>query len=1178
MDSFFTHFQKQLSKKGKKMSQEIRFITLKNNGAFTVGIRIKGGSDSYDTSKFPVKQEKTVDLADLGEKIKDGDIVYLEAVVALGKNNTAKERFIYRKNSINNAKYSIKGTTLNNSLSFNGIKAMYTLIDEPIKEISLKNDGGFTVGIRINGGSNSYNTDTFPIGKEKTVDLADVGGRIKDGDEVWLEAVVKLGTNATAKEHFIYKKESNKRASYSISGTTLNNSLTYNKLDDIFPPTAPEPINAICLYNSGAFVAQINVHIKHSDGTKSCYNQNEDICVLKNKTLDLTKTDAKDGDLVLLEAEVKLGKNKTAAESFIFKADAKKTANYSINGTTLDNRLIYDGIESTAPTTAGEIKDIRWLTLENKGGFVACIRVHAEHPNGTSNSYNIKKNITLGFDRKLDLSDTDGVVKEGDIVWLEVVVKLGKNNKASERFIYKNDSKYNASYTIKGTTLHNSLNFNGTSIEYIKEDAEVRYIALKNKGAFVTRIRIKGVHADGSSYSYNLDKDITVLYEKTIDLSETNGIVRDGDYVQLEAVVVWGNNKKAEDKFIYKSTSNTIARYTIYGTTLSNTLNLTYFDVYANYFECCQTYSKNYTSPNNVKTNFSNDIQGICHDNEAWYISHGAGKDLFDRNHGTIHKIFINQSLSKDVSAKEGPAETCTVYNHGILENRRISKYYNDKNDIVGVKVGDIHMGDIDCFNGYIFVPVYQSGTDGSADAQILIFSTKNLDFIWSEILYKKTNTPFHGLAWCAINPNDGCLYTSDSRIRNEFDGSNSPLMAFKINFENLKDRKGPVFTNVTPNGIPLKMPDGSTFLLKAGMQGGCFDPYDNIYLVSGFEEHKANDGVVAFKLNRVLDSVKEKYIQTRAYFIWKEKNCPMQSEADRQKDWNEAKWQIEGAINSGLLRFEETPKYAEAYLRQNKKGILVSAIDYSFDGESPNIYPEEPEGITYWDTRSLDKENKYNYCKSTLHVLKLTNNGSKLLVKDTYSLVNYNITNIDTRNITIKYNPHSLEVKKNPLTNRWTIVSNGTIPVKDFKTETIANEALSVLKQFYELEIIGDTNSTSNTIELGQALLKSPIQSSTSQNFASFIFEYDDLDIFGIDLESTEPENNEIITQNSDTYKIFWQIKFTNSAKRHIFTLGFYNEREAWKFYDMAKNYKKICSFINVNDDTDNLALRWFE
>lgn len=82
--------------------------------------------------------------------------------------------------------------------------------------------------IRLHGDFGTYDiSNDICVAQEKRIDLANFV-KIKDNQEVWLEAVVKWGSNQTARERFIYKKESNNNACYSISGSTLINKLSYN--------------------------------------------------------------------------------------------------------------------------------------------------------------------------------------------------------------------------------------------------------------------------------------------------------------------------------------------------------------------------------------------------------------------------------------------------------------------------------------------------------------------------------------------------------------------------------------------------------------------------------------------------------------------------------------------------------------------------------------------------------------------------------------------------------------------------------------------------------------------------------------------------------------------------------------------------------------------------------------
>lgn len=324
------------------MSEEIRFITLKNNGAFNVKIRVNGGSKSYDFgSTFPVGQEKTVDLAEATKSIKEGDVVWLEAVVSWGKNNKAKQRFIYRKSSNKIAMYSIKGTTLDNTLSYNGLADKYTQITTPIRGLSLKNDGGFVARIRVHGTFGTYNVNhDICKGQERIIDLAEIFGKIKDGDEVWLETVVKAGYNKTASQRFIYRKSSSIIARYSIKGTTLNNTLAYNSLLSNYFNVISKPIRFVSLKNDGGFVARIRIH-----GSFGSHDISSDICISEEKRIDLTDyAKIANGNDVWLEVVVKGGTNNTARERFIYQKTSDNKACYSISGATLTNSLSYKGI------------------------------------------------------------------------------------------------------------------------------------------------------------------------------------------------------------------------------------------------------------------------------------------------------------------------------------------------------------------------------------------------------------------------------------------------------------------------------------------------------------------------------------------------------------------------------------------------------------------------------------------------------------------------------------------------------------------------------------------------------------------------------------------------------------------------------------------------------------------
>ena len=340
---------------------------------------------------------------------------------------------------------------------------------EDIRWLSLKNNAGFVVKIRIHGSGDYEAGGFFPIEQEKTVDLADAVGKIKDGDVVWLEAVVKGGYNNKAKQRFVYRKSSNNRACYSIKGATLTNTLSYNGIVAQYTQIA-QPIRGIKLRNNGAFVARIRVW-KNS----SSYNLDQDICLKQDQTIDFSETYGaiRDGDTVWLEVVVRGGSNNAASQRFVYRKSSPYRAVYTISGALYTNSLSYNGIEQYCSIKS---EPIRFIALKNNGGFVARIRVH-----GGSGAYNVSSDILVCQEKRVDLADANGIIKDGDEVWLETVVRGGANNKAIERYTYRRTSDNKACYSISGATQTNTLSYNGTYKVGVKPSTMATYDNVKNK-------------------------------------------------------------------------------------------------------------------------------------------------------------------------------------------------------------------------------------------------------------------------------------------------------------------------------------------------------------------------------------------------------------------------------------------------------------------------------------------------------------------------------------------------------------------------------------------------------------------------------------------------------------------------------------------------------------------------
>jgi len=109
--------------------EEIEFLQLSNQGAFTVYLSAKysngdGVKEGGYTGSMPfnVGETRTDDLHDL--RVPEGAVCWLFVKVTWGSDHTVrKERFVYRKGCGKIASYRIEGTTLDNSLHYDGIRS-----------------------------------------------------------------------------------------------------------------------------------------------------------------------------------------------------------------------------------------------------------------------------------------------------------------------------------------------------------------------------------------------------------------------------------------------------------------------------------------------------------------------------------------------------------------------------------------------------------------------------------------------------------------------------------------------------------------------------------------------------------------------------------------------------------------------------------------------------------------------------------------------------------------------------------------------------------------------------------------------------------------------------------------------------------------------------------------------
>jgi len=213
------------------------------------------------------------------------------------------------------------------------------------------------------------------------------------------------------------------------------------------------------LQNKGAFVAKLA--FEYYNASKSKWIRTTfvgEITVGKTKKASPGDWGVPDGSQVRLFAFVVAGSDKTASEQFTYRKNTGSTANYSISGTTLINKLKYDGTEAVViPASKG---DISFISLLNKGAFVA--RIEFEYYNQSKFQWVNKGgagDITVGNSKKA--SPGDHGVPDGSLVRLCVKVVAGTAKTASEVFTYKKDVGSTANYSISGTTLNSVLIYEG---------------------------------------------------------------------------------------------------------------------------------------------------------------------------------------------------------------------------------------------------------------------------------------------------------------------------------------------------------------------------------------------------------------------------------------------------------------------------------------------------------------------------------------------------------------------------------------------------------------------------------------------------------------------------------------------------------------------------------------------
>jgi len=190
---------------------------------------------------------------------------------------------------------------------------------------------------------------------------------------------------------------------------------------------------------------------------------------------------------------------------------------------------------------------------------------------------------------------------------------------------------------------------------------------------------------------------------------------------------------------------------------------------------------------------FLESVQGVTHDDHFWYITtngqnsgkrkrQGQGIYKYDRSMNLIDSLEI--SLNPDLS---------TLAN--LPKKTESDLPYLD------------HLGDPDCYQGKIYIPVQHPHG----------FLVVDTNLKGDSIEWYKTEKIGDSHPWCAVNPWNHKLYTSDF---NDFHPHQRSYSLNLLAYETVEFNRAPDFD------IPLQVP-------SLRVQGGCFSRQGHVFLSS---------------------------------------------------------------------------------------------------------------------------------------------------------------------------------------------------------------------------------------------------------------------------------------------------------------------------------------------------------
>ncbi|HXW11746.1 MAG TPA: hypothetical protein VD694_03215 [Nitrososphaeraceae archaeon] len=238
--------------------------------------------------------------------------------------------------------------------------------------------------------------------------------------------------------------------------------------------------------------------------------------------------------------------------------------------------------------------------------------------------------------------------------------------------------------------------------------------------------------------------------------------------------------------------------------------------------------------PDAAAPGWSNELNGVTNDGKNWYITQ---KDR-------IWKFPLSFDLNMDIDTDEA--------HPGVLNNT-IPSFYNYTVG-TGYYFYD-HLGDLDYYQGRLYVALEGHAYDHESflelpapSPKIAIYDANSLAFISAaDVLGYKTDI-VSSCAWCAINPLNGLLFTSDSTPNNNtlrvYMHYLSPDGKLILNFAGYFPLVGPALEQVC-GGVFSK--NGHLYLVtsRAFFTAPIYDPNTDTWIPRPIEK----DGIFGFDM-----------------------------------------------------------------------------------------------------------------------------------------------------------------------------------------------------------------------------------------------------------------------------------------------------------------------------------------